>query len=625
MSANDYDSVSWRNGADGDGDGGHENGDSRPGTSESDLAGMNPVTAGDARGVSAQEPLHENDPPFYTTDDAIAGSAVPPRAAAGDVLNGTGSQQHDARSTSRIGPALDDGVLECTVDAPLKENDGTKDAYISYLVTTHVSDRPAAVRTTLLVTNVGSGALKTNFKTFARSNFCVRRRFQDFYFLYKSLFRDYPQCAIPPLPDKQRMEYVRGDRFGKEFTQRRAWSLHRFVKRLTLHPILRRAPILAVFLESPDWNAYMRTQSGRATGATSAGTAAAATPAPGSFSSPSTTADSGGPTGIFDNFTETFVNAFSKVSRPDRRFLEVRARADKLDEDLSHVEKTTVRVVRRETDLEADYAELAAQFRRLVLLEPEIEVPLQVFAASVEETARGCRALRDHSDLNYLTSLRDMSAYVASVRLLLKTREQKQLDFEALLEYRNKALADREAALAAQHGNAGAGIGRSGPSSTAAAASGVAAAAAPVSSYYSSATTSLGMSFTSPASFLRSKMEDMRGVDHESARRERLRKLEMKIDELTREVDSARLISEGFDEEVVREVADFERIRAAEFRDTLGALAQRHIDFYQGVLNTWERFILEMEAENETVVQRGETETGKSPATEVAGVDSGGD
>lgn len=31
-----------------------------------------------------------------------------------------------------------DGVLECTVDSPLKENDGTKDAFISYLVTTHV-------------------------------------------------------------------------------------------------------------------------------------------------------------------------------------------------------------------------------------------------------------------------------------------------------------------------------------------------------------------------------------------------------------------------------------------------------------------------------------------------------
>lgn len=151
-----------------------------------------------------------------------------------------------------------------------------------------------------------------------------------------------------------------------------------------------------------------------------------------------------------------------------------------------------------------------------------------------------------------------------SLKSLLKTREQKQLDFEALVEYRNKAVAERDAL-----------------------------ANNPSSYYASNPLTS------SPASFIRSKMEDMRGVDHEQSRRERIRKLEMRIDELTREVESAKTTSEMFDEEVVREVADFERIKAIEFRDTLGMLAEKHIEFYQGVLNTWERFIVEMEAEME--------------------------
>lgn len=35
-------------------------------------------------------------------------------------------------------------TLECTVTQPMKENDGTKDAYVSYLVTTHVR-LPAAM------------------------------------------------------------------------------------------------------------------------------------------------------------------------------------------------------------------------------------------------------------------------------------------------------------------------------------------------------------------------------------------------------------------------------------------------------------------------------------------------
>jgi len=31
-----------------------------------------------------------------------------------------------------------DAKMECSVTSPIKENDGTKDAYVSYLVTTHV-------------------------------------------------------------------------------------------------------------------------------------------------------------------------------------------------------------------------------------------------------------------------------------------------------------------------------------------------------------------------------------------------------------------------------------------------------------------------------------------------------
>ncbi len=35
-----------------------------------------------------------------------------------------------------------DGILNCEVTNPIKENDGTKDAYVSYLVTTNVCSPP---------------------------------------------------------------------------------------------------------------------------------------------------------------------------------------------------------------------------------------------------------------------------------------------------------------------------------------------------------------------------------------------------------------------------------------------------------------------------------------------------
>ena len=327
------------------------------------------------------------------------------------------------------------------------------------------------------------------------------------------------------------MEYVRGDRFGPDFTSRRAHSLNRFLKRLAMHPNLRRATILTIFLESTDWNAHMRSHPRRAT------------------------SNSDNATSVFDNFADTFVNAFSKVHKPDKRFIEVREKADKLDEDLGHISRIISRLVRREADLETDYNDLSVQFMKLTTLEPGIESPVHAFAKSVEETATGFTGLKEHTDQDYLGSLRDMEAYTLSLKSLLKTREQKQLDFEGLTEYLNKASFDRD-------------------------------------------TLASGNNSQHMAAFIRSKIEDARGVDHEQARRERVRKLEIQIEKLVEEVETARRASEAFDNEVVREVGDFERIKAGEFRDTLGALADKNVEFYGNVVETWERYLQDMEADH---------------------------
>jgi sorting nexin-4 len=328
------------------------------------------------------------------------------------------------------------------------------------------------------------------------------------------------------------MEYVRGDRFGTDFTQRRANSLNRFLTRLSLHPVLRRTALLIEFLESNDWNATMRSRPQRASSSSEQGA-----------------------TGVFDNFTDTFINAFTKVHKPDKRFIEVREKSDKLDEDLGHVEKIVARVARREGDLETDYKDLAEQFQRLMQLEPGVEPSTRAFAASVEDSSSGIKTLKDHTDQDYLGSLRDMQAYSTAVKNLLKTREQKQLDFEQLTEYLNKATYDRDI-LASAHG---------------------------------------ASAHTGAGGFIRAKIEDVRGVDHEQARRDRLRRLELRIDELTKEVENAKKVTEAFDEEVVREVADFERIKRIEFKTQFGALADAHVEFYGSTIEIWEKYVREME------------------------------
>ncbi len=341
------------------------------------------------------------------------------------------------------------------------------------------------------------------------------------------------------------MTHVTGDRFGPDFTNRRAFSLQRFLSRCALHPILRRADMLHVFLESGEWNATMRSRAARASSAAAA---------------------EGGTGGVFDTFADSFINVFTKPHKTDRRFVEVRERSDRLDDDLGHVEKVVSRVARRESDLEADMRDLAEQFQRLLALEPGVEPAVKAFAASVDDAAVALAGLRDHSDQDYLGSLRDMAAYSGAFKNLLKAREQKQLDFEQLTEYLNKSTADRDL-LAAGYGH-GSGLGGSGVG---------------------------GGALAGAGGFIRSKIEDVRGVDHEQSRRERQRRLELRIEELNAEVERARNTSDLFDEEVVKEVADFERIKRVELKGQFAGLADAHIDFYATVVDVWEKYVQEME------------------------------
>ena len=69
----------------------------------------------------------------------------------------------------------------------------------------------------------------------------------------------------------------------------------------------------------------------------------------------------------------------------------------------------------------------------------------------------------------------------------------------------------------------------------------------------------------------------------------------MQISRLKTETETAQKTSEAFDLEVMKEVGDFERIKAVEFRGTLGGLAEKEIEFFEKGVAVWERFVREME------------------------------
>ncbi|CAN6673234.1 sorting nexin-4 [Trichomonascus vanleenenianus] len=397
----------------------------------------------------------------------------------------------ESSSSAGKGVETDTIWFKCDVGEPQKEQSGSQNPYITYLVTT-----------------------ETNSPSFQNRHATVRRRFSDFVYLFNSLLNDYPACAIPPLPDKQRLEYLKGDRFGTEFTLRRACSLNRFLTRIGNHPSLKKSKTFYAFLESGDWNAYKKNKESKIV------------------------VQDGG---VFEGISDTFLNAFSKVNTQSKELIEVKERADKLAENLGSIERAFSRAMRHQGDLVHDLEEFATQNIKLASLEPKLGLEVSEFARGIQEFSRELYHLREKTDSDYIVSLRDMESYVQSLKGLIKQREQKQLDYEALTEYLNRSQVDRN--------NLQAGGG---------------------------------------TNFLRSKVEDLRGVDHEQSRQHRIQKLDQRIGDLTREVANAKVTSETFEECAINEVQVFDGIKYREMKDTMSSLADSHITFYQKLITDWE-------------------------------------
>lgn len=424
--------------------------------------------------------------------------------AASGVNEDTGegsSTKHNESSGADLSRVKDDDIyFYCVISDPQKEQEGSQNAYISYLLTT-----------------------ETNSPSFQSSVVRVRRRFSDFFYLYNSLMNEFPASIVPPLPDKNRLDYLKGDlRFGPEFTLKRASSLTRFLTRISRHPVLKKSRVFYTFLESEDWNSFKKHRG----------------------ASKLSSGSNGQETNSFlEGISDTLLNAFSKVNNPSKEMMEVKERGDKLDTNLASVEKNFMRVIRRQTDLVADLEEFSAQILKLAEIEPNLSSQFENFALAIQEFSRGTYLLKEHIDGDYIVSLRDMENYVGALKSLLKLREQKQLDYEALTDYLARSNRERD--------NIVSGGG---------------------------------------SSFLRNKVEDFRGVDHERSRKERLGKLEARIADLTREVASAKHTSEMFEEVSINEIQIFETIKELEMKVTLDHLCDYYIDFYKEMIKGWQVF-----------------------------------
>ncbi|GLB35916.1 putative lipid binding protein [Lyophyllum shimeji] len=407
-----------------------------------------------------------------------------------------------------------EGYLITSVKDPVKELAETKDAYVSYLV-----------------------QARTNLPVFSTPNPSARRRFQDFVFLRDHLVRDFPACVVPPLPDKHRLEYITGDRFSPEFMERRRLDLHRFLQRVSRHPTLQRSTLVRAFLESTEWHVHMHQHIAHP---------------PGPEPSP----------GIIDNISDTLLNAFARVRKPDERFMDMREGVDKFEEGLTVSERLYNRIRSRSSDgnpesgedLTADYHDLAVAVQGLGFLESGITDQLNHFSNTLLEFSALLRHTTQTTTDPLLVHLHSLLSYSHANRAVLKLRDQKQLDFEELSDYLSGVTAERDRLAAVISGHAG--------------------------------STGLGL-----GAYLKDRVDAIRGADDDRSRVEKMRKLDIKIKELQDAVTTAHETSDAFSDETLREQSIFQFAKEAEMKEMLGNLADGQIEFYKAAMEEWERII----------------------------------
>lgn len=285
------------------------------------------------------------------------------------------------------------------------------------------------------------------------------------------------------------------------------------------------------------------------------------------------TAADDAPSGVLDSLSDTLLNAFAKLKKPDERFVVIRQHLDSFEEGLTSLERLAGRSRTRMGDLSGDYEDLAVSVQGLGYLESGITEPLMRFERALVDFGAG---VKDHSasaSEGFLEHVHSLLAYSHAFKGVLKLRDQKQLDFEELSAYLSNVATERDR-LAGGYGY-GMGLG----------------------------------------SYFKEKLESIKGGETDMSRAARLQRLDAKIKEVrplplslslsTRSADPtpppraqlqdavlhAQETSSAFNDAVLVEHAIFRATKRHEMKLLLGAFADGQIRMHKQSIAAWDRCV----------------------------------
>ncbi|ODQ44464.1 hypothetical protein PICMEDRAFT_56077 [Pichia membranifaciens NRRL Y-2026] len=398
--------------------------------------------------------------------------------------------------------------------------------------------------------------IETNNPRLTKSKYTVVRRYSDFDILHQCLSFDHPTLLIPPLPNKQRLEYIKGGRFTDEFVSKRCNSLEIFINRVIKHPVLLKSEVLMIFLEDSDyWSTYKSNLHLNESNSIV-------------HTNPSV-----------EGVTDFLMNSFKKPhveSKYSKNFKEIEHQRLNLQDNLNKVDRIYSKVVNKQDSISRELNSFGDEFNKLTILlnndfngkyreenqlDDETKVlvnEFRTFSENLKKSGSYYNDLNQFIEFKYLNNLKDLEHYLIALGNLIKLKDYKVLDYEMLNNYLEKATAERENLI------------RGG---------------------------SLTSTTEGTISFLSRKLESLTGLRGSSLlpSSASIEKLNSRISLLEREKVQAKQVYEQFEKDLVDEWSQFQKVKDDEISQSLNELSEEYTRLYSKSYEDWNAFKLNKE------------------------------
>lgn len=399
--------------------------------------------------------------------------------------------------------------------------------------------------------------------------------------LVEHLKTDFPERIIPPLPDKNRLEYL--GRFTPDFIKRRQLGLKRFLLRIDGHEVVRECEVFQSFLKMPIVGMTSENNVKRCDSEASLiGSGSPAMSKSATYLKP-----------VVDSLTDVAASLFSRSPKNiPQEFVQLRKDVKMVRNHLSHLEKLfSNRVMGHQPAIIEGMKEIASNFDELSssidlslnagdypnsdgITPPFVKSMLSRVSATMTQCAHLLDKSIDDQEVNLLAVLLEYTQYCDAALEIIDARDRRQVEVEEL----TNLIGEYTREISELEGSANDTDHTDSTENTADSTSPA------VSASTSSANKGL-------FEYLSSKWDSWKGVDPITARQNRLQKCLSRLQHARTALSTSAILSKNADSALSQEIRTFLELMKGELGREFESHGKSQVRYHETNLVYWRDFL----------------------------------